>query len=192
MKKTIQPFLFLFIFLTTVNCFSKPIQKRFLGFPDNNRGWAFIAGEPIYTRYSLFTNWKRAINFSVGFSFNKLAMVSADHVWYFYDAEDKVRDVDFWNSLLFYLGGGLKLGVGTGGHDPNDNPQIGLRIVTGTEYIFVGSPWSLRFEIVPEINFKGRSAFNIAAGVGITYYMGGGAQVKQRKSNVNYDPSEFD
>ncbi|MBK9294286.1 MAG: hypothetical protein IPM57_07555 [Oligoflexia bacterium] len=199
MRNTIQPFLFVLAFVLTTFLSNQVLarttqQKRFVGFPESNRGWTFLLGEPIYARYSLFTNWKRAWNFSLGYSFSKLVVGSVDHVWYFYSVDDKVRELDFWNSLLFYLGVGAKAGMGLGGHDPNDNPQLGIRLVSGAEYVFVGSPWSVRLELTPEINLKGRAAFNIAAGVGLTYYIGSVASEIKKKTikYQDYDPSEFD
>ena len=160
----IRPFLlafallFLFANLALATDFSS--QKRFTGFPENLWGYGLNFGEPTGVRANYFLDWKHALNFNVGYSFAKVLTGSANYLWYGYNANDRVLKKDFWNSLIFYGGGGLMAGPGLPGCDTGDKFQLGIQGVGGVEYLFTGSPWSVRREVLPQHLIMGRSNFH--------------------------------
>lgn len=133
-------------------------------------------GDPLGIQARYFTSWKRALAFMVGYSSAQTLQGTVDYLFYGYNAQDKVIDKDFWNSLIFYGGFGALGGYGLPGADPNNNVQFGLRVVGGIEYIFVGTPWAMRTEIAPELFLKGKNTTGLELGIGITYYWWDGSE----------------
>ena len=178
----IRPFLFLLLFSICISGYSSasPSFKRFAGFPENLWGFGFDLGEPTAARAQYFLDWKHALNLKVGYSLAKVIVANANYLFYGYNANDKVISKDFWNSLLFYGGGGPSFGVGLLGSDASDGFQIGLQLVGGAEYIFAGSSWSVHAEISPEYLIQGHSNFNFGISVGLTYYLFDSAKPTRR------------
>jgi len=163
---------------------------RFAGFNEQQWGLGVLLGDPIGLRANYFTTWKRAFSFSAGYSSSQDIQVSADYLFYGYQAHDKVIDRNFWNSLIFYGGVGVLAGVGAGGNDPANGTQYGARLVGGLEYIFVGTPWSLRFEVAPEYFLKGKNTVGVAIGIGLTYYWWDGAESSSGATKVHETRSQ--
>jgi hypothetical protein len=148
--------------------------KKFSGYTAGTWGLGLLAGEPSGARAVYFTGWKQAWSLSTGYSFlNKTVVGSLDYLFYFYSAQDRRVNDSFWNSLLFYLGGGVLGGAGVSGSDPNDSYQVGVRGIAGAEYVITTSPWSLLLEVAPQLYFKAKNSFGVSVVIGMTYHFGG-------------------
>jgi hypothetical protein len=185
-------FIFIFIVLAvspvrSMAASGETQHYHFSSFKEGEWGLGLFLGDPLGVQTRYFTNWKHAFSFTSGYSSAKTVVLALDYLFYGYSAQDKVRNRDFWNSLIFYGGFGALTGIGAGGNDPTDSFQLGLRAVGGIEYIFVGSPWSLRIESAPELFLKAKNTLGFEVGLGLTYYWGEGKKV--RSSFKQRDPS---
>ena len=148
----------------------KAEARRFLGFDSGNQGVGLLVGQPMLARYQYWFNWKRSLFVDVGYDWDRVAIAGASYSFYFYNVDDLWKARSVWNALMFYVGGGLFTGIGVGNADPNDRYQLGVRGYGGVEYLFGGSPWSVKLEVGPKLFVVGRTAAGLQMMLGAVYY----------------------
>lgn len=149
---------------------AKRESRRFLGFDEGNAGVGLLVGQPMLVRYQHWFNWKRSLFVDAGYDWEKIAIVGASYSFYFYNVDDLWKAKNIWNSMMFYVGGGVFTGLGVDNPDPNNRYQFGVRGYGGAQYLFGHSPWSIKLEVGPKVFLVGRTAAGLQLMAGVMYY----------------------
>ncbi len=147
-------------------------SKSFEGFDEGQTAISIFAGQPSFVRYDFWLNWKSALQFDVGYHFDKYFYASINYTSYFYNTRDFLRKQrNFWNSLLFYYGPGFFGGFAS--EDTADESfKMGVRAFGGAEYLFDGQKYAIRAELGPAFFFQGSRFLGLQGALGLTYYWG--------------------
>jgi hypothetical protein len=142
---------------------AKPLTAQDHGF-----GMGLILGEPTGLSAKLWTSSDNAFDFAAAWSFKKYhhndnhndgsVLLQADYVWHFFN-------------LMPVSSGKLPLYIGIGGrvvlaHDPN----FGVRIPVGIDYLFADAPIDVFLELVPILDLSPETDFGVGGGLGIRYW----------------------
>ena len=129
---------------------------------ERNFGLGVIAGEPtgITGKYMLDDN--SAIDGGVGWetSGDNEFHIYADYLFHFYHLIEPKT-----GKLPVYVGGGLRWVK----REKRDN-KFGMRIPVGLEYRFAGGSLGAFAELVPVLNLKPDTDFDLEGGIGIRFY----------------------
>ena len=148
MKNLVQ--ILVVIFLLAVS--STYAQKSF--------GIGIILGEPTGLSAKLWTGGSNAFDFGAAWSFKGSGnlLLQADYVWH--------------SSLAKASSGGLMLYYGIGGRVVFSNdPDVGLRVPIGLDYIFSSAPIDIFVEVVPIMDFIPSTDFELNGGIGIRFWL---------------------
>ena len=141
-------------------------MKKLVGFEAGEKSFELLLGKPVGFRYQKYLGWKSAYNFDLGFQTNSV-IADVNYVMYGYDAKDKWRSKDFWNSTYFYYGPGVLFGKQT--NEGNDF-LFAFRGFAGIEYLFVNSNYAVRTEVAGLAFTSGPESFGIQLFIGLAYH----------------------
>jgi len=122
-------------------------------------GLGIILGEPTGLSAKLWTGSSNAFDFGAAWSFEGSGnfLFLADYVWH--------------SSLTRASSGGLALYYGIGGRVVFANdPNIGVRIPIGLDYIFSSAPIDIFLEVVPSMDLTPSTDFDLNGGLGIRFW----------------------
>ena len=122
-------------------------------------GLGIILGEPTGLSAKLWTGGANAFDFGAAWSFEGSGhlLLQADYVWH--------------SSLTKASSGQLALYYGIGGRIVfSDDPDIGVRIPVGLDYIFSSAPIDIFVEVVPIMDFVPSTEFVVNGGLGIRFW----------------------
>jgi len=122
-------------------------------------GLGIILGEPTGLSAKLWTGGTNAFDFGAAWSFEGSGhlLLQTDYVWH--------------SSLTKTSSGGLALYYGIGGRIVfSDDPDIGVRIPVGLDYIFSSAPIDIFVEVVPIMDFVPSTEFVVNGGLGIRFW----------------------
>lgn len=128
-------------------------------YAQKNFGIGVILGEPTGLSAKLWTGSSNAFDFGVAWSFGGSGhlLVQADYVWH--------------SSLTKASSGGLALYYGIGGRVVfSDDPDVGVRIPIGLDYIFSSAPIDIFVEVVPILDFIPSTDFELNGGIGVRFW----------------------
>jgi hypothetical protein len=165
-------------------------EKRPIRFDRDLKGLGLIAGQPLSARYQLWTSWRRAWYYDVGYNFDKAITGSANYTFYFYDVKDLWKSKNKMNALLFFISPGVFAGYRTQTQTSSEQVLLGGRVVGGVEYAFAGRSFSLRAEVGPAVYVFGRTFSGLQGGLGLMYYFGGNSSKKSSESSKANDKNE--
>jgi hypothetical protein len=146
--------LILCMLLGMIIILAKPIAAQDRGF-----GMGIILGEPTGLSAKLWTSSDNAFDFAAAWSFkgDGSLLLQADYVWHF--------------NLIPVSSGKLPLYVGIGGRVVlADDPQFGIRIPIGLDYLFAAAPIDVFVELVPILDLSPSTDFGFGGGIGIRYW----------------------
>lgn len=125
-------------------------------------GLGVIAGEPTGITGKYMLNANHAIDGGVGWktSGDNEFHLYGDYLFHFHHLI-QVKKGD----LPVYVGGGLRWVR----RDKKDN-KLGIRIPVGLEYLFAGGSLGAFGELVPVLNLKPDTDFDLEGGIGIRFY----------------------
>jgi len=143
---------------------TKPIAAQDHGF-----GMGIILGEPTGLSAKAWTSNDNAFDFALAWSFNKYhhdndyhndgsVLLQADYVWHFFNAISVSS-----GKLPIYVGVGARVVLA-------DNPNFGVRIPVGIDYLFANAPIDIFLELVPILDLSPSTDFGIGGGIGIRYW----------------------
>ncbi len=135
--------------------FIKPASAQDKGF-----GMGIILGEPTGLSAKLWTSGDNAFDFAAAWSLkgDGALLLQADYVWHFFN-------------LIPVSSGKLPLYVGIGGRVVlADDPQLGVRIPLGIDYLFASAPLDVFAELVPILDLSPATDFGVGGGIGIRYW----------------------
>jgi hypothetical protein len=148
--KKILSLLFLFVILFQMHSFAQ--NKRF--------GLGIILGEPTGLSAKLWTTSENAFDFGAAWSFkgDGHLLLQADYVWHIFH-------------LIPVSSGRLPFYVGIGGRIIlRDDPDAGVRIPLGLDYIFADAPVDIFFELVPILDLAPETDFDLGGGIGARFW----------------------
>jgi hypothetical protein len=148
--KKILSLLFLFIILFQMNSLAQ--NKQF--------GLGIILGEPTGLSAKLWTTNENAFDFAAAWSFRRdgRLLLQADYVWHIFN-------------LIHVSSGKLPFYVGIGGRVIlRDDPDVGVRIPFGLDYIFADAPVDIFFELVPILDLAPETDFDLGGGIGARFW----------------------
>ncbi len=150
-----KKFLLLGLVIGLMIIITKPAAAQGKGF-----GMGIILGEPTGLSAKLWTSQDNAFDFAAAWSIRGEGnlLLQADYVWHFFDA-------------IPVSEGKLPLYIGIGGRVllAND-PQLGVRIPFGLDYLFASAPIDIFVEIVPVLDLSPSTDFGVGGGIGIRYW----------------------
>jgi hypothetical protein len=118
-----------------------------------------ILGEPTGLSAKLWTGSSNAFDFGAAWSFEGSGhfLFQTDYVWH--------------SSLTKASSGQLALYFGIGGRIVfADDPDVGVRIPIGLDYIFTSAPIDIFLEVVPVMDFIPSTDFDLNGGLGIRFW----------------------
>ena len=148
--KKILCFVFLFIIFLQMSLLAQ--NKQF--------GLGIILGEPTGLSAKLWTTSTNAFDFGAAWSFkgDGHLLLQADYVWHMFD-------------LIRVSSGKLPFYVGIGGRVIlRDDPDVGVRIPFGLDYIFADAPVDIFFELVPILDLAPETDFDLGGGIGARFW----------------------
>ena len=148
--KKILFFVFLFIIFLQMSLLAQ--NKQF--------GLGIILGEPTGLSAKLWTTSTNAFDFGAAWSFkgDGHLLLQADYVWHMFD-------------LIRVSSGKLPFYVGIGGRVIlRDDPDVGVRIPFGLDYIFADAPVDIFFELVPILDLAPETDFDLGGGIGARFW----------------------
>ena len=142
---------------------AKPVTAQDHGF-----GMGLILGEPTGLSAKLWTSNDNAFDFAAAWSFKKYhhndnqndgsILLQADYVWHFFN-------------LMPVSSGKLPLYIGIGGRVVlADDPNFGVRVPIGIDYLFADAPIDVFLELVPILDLSPETDFGVGGGLGIRYW----------------------
>lgn len=146
-----KSFFQILVILVVISLSSTYAQKSF--------GLGIILGEPTGLSAKLWTGSANAFDFGAAWSFKGSGnlLLQADYVWH--------------SSLTKASSGGLALYYGIGGRVVFSNdPDVGVRIPVGLDYIFSSAPIDIFVEVVPIMDFVPDTDFQVNGGIGIRFW----------------------
>lgn len=143
---------------------AKPITAQDHGF-----GLGLILGEPTGISAKLWTSGDNAFDFALAWSFNNYhhnnnydndgnILFQADYVWHFF----KLMPVPS-GKLPLYIGIGARVVLA-------NDPDFGIRIPIGIDYLFADAPIDIFLELVPILDLTPETDFGVGGGIGIRYW----------------------
>jgi hypothetical protein len=123
-------------------------------------GLGIILGEPTGLSAKLWTGSSNAFDFGAAWSFEGSGhlLLQADYVWH--------------SSLTKASSGQLALYYGIGGRIVFANdPDVGVRIPIGLDYIFSSAPIDIFAEVVPIMDLIPDTEFVLNGGLGIRFWL---------------------
>ncbi len=170
----------IFILLPAVSLARKPVDtannnrepkviRKLIGFQPGEKSIELLLGQPTGVRYQKYLSSRSAYNVDFAYHTKEQVLAQFNYVFYYYDARDKIKSKDFWNSAYFYYGPGIILGKEVG-DDDEDDFLFGLRGFVGLDYMFVNSNFAIRTELAAIANLSGDSGIGAQLFVGIAYH----------------------
>lgn len=144
--------------------------RRLIGFQPGEKSFELLLGQPSGIRYQNYLSSKSAYNIDLGYHTKEQILGHLNYVFYYYDAKDKLRSRDFWNSAYFYYGPGIMLGKEVGDDDDEDDFLFGLRAFVGLDYVFVNSSWAIRTELAAVAYLSGDDGIGAQLFIGLAYH----------------------
>ncbi len=135
--------------------FIKPAAAQERGF-----GMGLILGEPTGLSAKLWASSDNAFDFAAAWSVRREGniLLQADYVWHFFNA-------------IPVSSGKLPLYIGIGGRVVLANdPQLGVRIPFGMDYLFADAPVDIFVELVPILDLSPATDFGVGGGIGVRYW----------------------
>ncbi len=165
-----KKFFLLLICLVVFSPIAEAKRRRSYLFSNDQKSLTLLLGTQFGLRYQNWISWRSAWNYDLIYDTDEIIQGQVNYVRYLYDAKDKVRKENVWNSSYFYVGPGLLLGHGFG-EDLNDDDevQLGVRGFAGMDYLFSRSNWALRIEIAGVGFLSANEAFGLQAFIGVSY-----------------------
>lgn len=143
--------------------FANPITAQDHGF-----GLGIILGEPTGFSAKAWTSTDNAFDFALAWSFKNYhhndnhndgsLLLQADYVWHFFKAITVSK-----GKLPIYVGIGARVVFA-------DDPDFGIRIPVGIDYLFADAPIDIFLEIVPIMDLTPETDFGVGGGLGIRYW----------------------
>ena len=138
---------------------------------DHGFGMGIILGEPtgLSAKAWTWTSNDNAFDFAIAWSFNNYhhdndyhndgsVLLQADYVWHFFNAISVSS-----GKLPIYVGIGARVVLA-------DDPNFGIRIPVGIDYLFADAPIDIFLELVPILDLSPSTDFGIGGGIGIRYW----------------------
>jgi len=118
-------------------------------------GLGIILGEPTGLSAKLYTGSNNAFDFAVAWSFKGSGnlLLQADYVWH----SSLAREL----ALYYGIGGTITFA---------DDPNVGVRVPVGLDYVFTSAPIDIFVELVPVLNLIPSTNFELNGGVGIRFW----------------------
>ena len=129
-------------------------------FAQKDFGIGIIAGDPTGLSAKLYTGSNNAFDFAAAWSFEGKGhmLFQADYVWH--------------NSLSRTSSGMFALYYGIGGRIIFSNdPNVGVRVPIGIDYIFSSAPIDIFAEIVPVLDLIPSTDFDLNGGIGVRFWL---------------------
>lgn len=146
-----KSFFQILVILVVISLNSIYAQKSF--------GIGIILGEPTGLSAKLWTGSSNAFDFAAAWSFKGSGnlLLQADYVWH-----SGLSKTSSGNFLVYYGIGGRVIF--------SNDPDVGVRIPVGLDYIFSSAPIDIFLEVVPVMDFIPSTNFNLNGGVGIRFW----------------------
>ena len=128
-------------------------------YAQKNFGIGIIAGDPTGLSAKLYTGSNNAFDFAAAWSFKGSGhlLLQADYVWH--------------SSLSRTSSGMFALYYGIGGRIIFSNdPNVGLRIPIGIDYVFSTAPVDIFLEVVPVLDLIPSTDFDLNGGIGVRFW----------------------
>ena len=129
-------------------------------FAQKDFGIGIIAGDPTGLSAKLYTGSNNAFDFAAAWSFKGPGhlLLQADYVWH--------------SSLSRTSSGMFALYYGIGGRIIFSNdPNVGVRVPIGIDYIFSSAPIDIFAEIVPVLDLIPSTDFDLNGGIGVRFWL---------------------
>ena len=129
-------------------------------YAQKNFGIGIIAGDPTGLSAKLYTGSNNAFDFAAAWSFKGSGhlLLQADYVWH--------------SSLSRTSSGMFALYYGIGGRIIfSDDPNVGVRIPVGIDYIFSNAPVDIFLEVVPVLDLIPSTDFDLNGGIGVRFWL---------------------
>ena len=123
-------------------------------------GIGIILGDPTGLSAKLYTGSNNAFDFAAAWSFKGPGhlLLQADYVWH--------------SSLSRTSSGLFALYYGIGGRIIfSDDPNVGVRIPVGIDYIFSNAPVDIFLEVVPVLDLIPSTDFDLNGGIGVRFWL---------------------
>lgn len=123
-------------------------------------GLGIILGEPTGLSAKLWTTSTNAFDFAAAWSFkgDGHLLLQADYVWHMFDLIRVTR-----GKLPFYIGIGGRVIL-------RDDPDVGVRVPFGLNYIFADAPVDIFFELAPILDLAPETDFDLGGGIGARFW----------------------
>lgn len=148
--------------------------KKIIGFQPKEKSIEFLLGQPLGFRYQQWQTHKKAMSVDLAYHSDEQILTNLNYAIYYYDAKDKVKRKDFWNSAYFYYGPGLIVGKevesDSNGNKGEDDFLFGLRAFFGMDYLFINTPYAIRTEAGISKYLSGDDSFGAQLFVGLAYH----------------------
>jgi len=128
-------------------------------YAQKNFGIGIIAGDPTGLSAKLYTGSNNAFDFAAAWSFKGSGhlLLQADYVWH--------------SSLSRTSSGMFALYYGIGGRIIFSNdPNVGVRIPIGIDYVFSTAPVDIFLEVVPVLDLIPSTDFDLNGGIGVRFW----------------------
>ncbi|MCW8816437.1 MAG: hypothetical protein OQK52_01020 [Ignavibacteriaceae bacterium] len=128
-------------------------------FAQKDFGIGIIAGDPTGLSAKLYTGSNNAFDFAAAWSFKGSGhlLLQADYVWH--------------SSLSRTSSGMFALYYGIGGRIIFSNdPNVGVRIPIGIDYVFSTAPVDIFLEVVPVLDLIRSTDFDLNGGIGVRFW----------------------
>ena len=129
-------------------------------FAQKDFGIGIILGDPTGLSAKLYTGSNNAFDFGAAWSFkgDGNLLLQADYVWH--------------SSLSKTSSGLFALYYGIGGRIIfSDDPNVGVRIPVGIDYIFSNAPVDIFLEVVPVLDLIPSTDFDLNGGIGVRFWL---------------------
>jgi len=128
-------------------------------FAQKDFGIGIILGDPTGLSAKLYTGNNNAFDFAAAWSFKGSGhlLLQADYVWH--------------SSLSRTSSGMFALYYGIGGRIIFSNdPNVGVRIPIGIDYVFSTAPVDIFLEVVPVLDLIPSTDFDLNGGIGVRFW----------------------
>lgn len=142
--------------------------RRLIGFTPGEKSIELLLGQPVGLRYQNYLSANTAYNVDLAYHTDEQILGQLNYVRYYYDARDKIRSKNFWNSAYFYYGPGLIIGKEVA--EDEDDFLFGLRGFVGLDYLFVNSNFAIRTELAAVAFLSGDDSVGAQVFIGLAYH----------------------
>ena len=124
-----------------------------------NFGIGIIAGDPTGLSAKFYTGHANAFDFAAAWSFkgDGHLLLQADYVWH--SPLSKTSSGLF--ALYYGIGGRVIF---------SDDPNVGVRIPVGIDYVFSNAPVDIFVEVVPVLDLIPSTDFDLNGGIGVRFW----------------------